>query len=106
MDTNKSRAKAKAAKKGAVKKEPEVIYVMRKEIMKNELRQEIIDKAKHIDGIIERQKELDAKIIKQMKEVDIDINKEITILENLKKSAKDNFGIVFTKPEGYEQYLH
>ena len=105
MDTNKSRAKAKAAKKGAVKKEPEVID-FNLEMMKNRLRQEIIDKAKRIDGIIERQKELDAKIIKQMKEVAIIIDEEITILENLKKSAKDNFGIVFERPERYEQYLH
>ena len=73
MDTNKSRAKAKAAKKGAVKKKPEVID-FNLEIMKNRLRQEIIDKAKHIDGIIERQKELDAKIIKQMKELAIVID--------------------------------
>lgn len=105
MDTNKSRAKAKAAKKGAVKKEPEVID-FNLEMMKNRLRQEIIDKAKRIDGIIERQKELDAKIIKQMKEVAIIIDEEITILENLKKSAKDNFGIVFERPASYEQYLH
>ena len=105
MDTNKSRAKAKAAKKGAVKKKPEVILTGR-DAMKLQLRQEIIDKAKHIDGIIERQKELDAKIIKQMKEVAIVIDEEITILENLKKSAKDNFGIVFERPASYEQYLH
>ena len=105
MDTNKSRAKAKAAKKGAVKKEPEVID-FNLEMMKNRLRQEIIDKAKHLDIIT--QEDVAMYVVDMNKHLDRRsiISKKEDELNNLKKVASESFGIVFPKPERYEQYLH
>ena len=105
MDTNKSRAKAKAAKKGDVKKEPEVID-FNLEMMKNRLRQEIIDKAKHIDACAQELKAMEEKHRAEMTELYKVQAEKWHELGLLKEASLKNFGIVFLKPERYEQYLH
>ena len=108
MDTNKSRAKAKAAKKGDVKKKPEVIDKIdfNLEMMRARLRLEIIDKAKHLDACAQELKAMHKECSDKMTELHKAQDEKRRELELLKTAALNNFGIVFLKPERYEQYLH